>query len=87
MDELPFSLCESFNFEEYIQLALQPAYKRTSSRTFRRVAMTNYLTMKDVLIDSLTSINTRVSLTSDIWTIFVGSMSFIAITTHYIDND
>ena len=49
--------------------------------------MTNYLAMKDLLIDSLTNINTRVSLTSDIWTAFVDSMSFIAITAHYIDND
>ena len=87
MDELSFSLCELFNFEEYVQLALQPAYKRTSRRTFRRVAMTNYLAMKDLLIDSLTNINSRVSLTSDTWTASVGSMCFIAVTAHYIDND
>ena len=49
--------------------------------------MTNYLAMKDLLIDSLTNINTRVSLTSDIWTTSVGSMSFIVVTAHYIDND
>ena len=87
MDELSFSLCELFNFEEYVQLALQPAYKRTSRRTFRRVAMINYLAMKDLLIDSLTNINSRVSLTSDTWTASVGSMCFIAVTAHYIDND
>ena len=49
--------------------------------------MTNYLAMKDLLIDSLTNLNTRVSLTSDIQTASVGSMSFIAVTAHYIDND
>ena len=49
--------------------------------------MTNYLAMKDLLIDSLTNINSRVSLTSDIWTAYVGSMCFIAVTAHYIDND
>ena len=49
--------------------------------------MTNYLAMKDLLIDSLTNLNTRVSLISDIWTASVGSMSFIAVTAHYIDND
>ena len=29
-DEIPFNLCESFNFKEYVQLALQPAYKKSS---------------------------------------------------------
>ena len=45
-DELPFSLYKSFNFEKYIQLTLQPAYKKTSSRTFRRVAMIIFLIIK-----------------------------------------
>ena len=43
--------------------------------------------MKDLLIDSLTNINSRVSLTSDIWTASVGSICFIAVTAYYIDND
>ena len=86
-DELPFSLCESFNFEEYVQLNLQPAYKRTSRRTFRRVAMTNFLAMKQNLIETLSTLNVKISLTSDIWSASVGSNCFIAITAHYIDND
>ena len=45
-DELLFSLCESFNFEEYVQLALQLTYKRTNRWIFRRVVMINFLAMK-----------------------------------------
>jgi len=86
-DELSFSLCKSFNFKEYFQLALQPAYMRTSRRTFRRVAMTNYLSMKNNLIGTLSTLNIKILLISDIWTALVGSLSFISVTTHYIDND
>ena len=86
-DELPFSLCESFNFEEYVQLTLQPAYKRTSRRTFRRVAMTNFLAMKEALVGTLSALNSKISLTSDIWSASVGSNCFIAITAHYINDD
>ena len=46
MDELSFSLYKFFNFEEYVQLALQPAYKRISMYKFRKVVMTNFLAMK-----------------------------------------
>ena len=49
--------------------------------------MTNYLAMKQELVDSLTSLNAKIALTSDIWTASVGSLSFIAITAHYIDNE
>ena len=83
-NELLFSLCESFNFEEYVQLTLQPTYRRTSRYTFRRLAMTNFLVMKQNLIQSLSVLNSKVSLTSDIWTVFVGSYYFITITDHYI---
>ena len=65
-DKLSFSLCDSFNFEEYVQLTLQSAYRRTSRRTFRKVAMTNFLIMKQSLIGTLSSLNLKVSLTSDI---------------------
>ena len=85
-NELPFSLCEFLNFEEYVQLALQPAYRRISRRTFRKAAMTNYLTMKDNLIGTLSAFNAKISLTSDIWTAPVDSISFISIIAHYIDN-
>ena len=86
-DELPFSLSESYNFEHYVQFGLQPAYRRTSRRTITRVAMTNFLAMKQSLIKMLSNLNARVSLTSDIWSASVCSNYFIAVTAHFIDND
>ena len=49
--------------------------------------MTNFLAMKQNLIQSLSAINSKVSLTSDIWIASIGSYCFIAVTAHYIDND
>ena len=49
--------------------------------------MINYLVIKHDLIDTLSALNAKVSLTSDIWTASVGSMYFISITTHYIVDD
>ena len=45
-DELSFSLCKSFNFEEYVQLVLQSTYKKTNRCIFKKVTMTNFLAMK-----------------------------------------
>ena len=86
-DELPFSLYESFNFEEYVQLTVQYAYRRISRYTFRKVAITNFLVMKQSLIGTLSVLNLKVSLTFDIWITSIDSYCFIAVIAHYIDND
>ena len=66
MDELSFSLCEYFNIEEYVQLVLQPAYRRTSKCTFRKITISNYLSMKDNLMETLSVLNIKILLISNI---------------------
>ena len=49
--------------------------------------MINFLAMKQNLIETLSVLNSKISLTSDIWLASVSSNYFISITAHYIDND
>ena len=46
-----------------------------------------FLAMKQYLIETLSVLNSKVSLTSDIWSASIGSNYFISITAYYINNN
>ncbi|PKA67277.1 Putative AC transposase [Apostasia shenzhenica] len=66
--EQPFTICEEEGFLEYIVQYLQPQYTRISRHTLKKDCMSMYDEYKKSLIEHLSNISYRVSLTSDIWT-------------------
>ena len=84
-DELPFVIVERDDFREFVY-ALQPRFKFVSRFTIVRDCMKMYVSEKASLQECLRSINTRIALTTDIWT-SVQTLSYLCLTAHFIDND
>ncbi|PKA48469.1 Putative AC transposase [Apostasia shenzhenica] len=66
--EQPFTISEKEGFLEYIVQYLQPQYIRISRHTLKKDCMSMYDENRKSLIEHLSNISCRVSLTSDIWT-------------------
>ena len=49
--------------------------------------MINFLAMKKTLVGTLSALNSKFFLTSDIWSASVGSNYFITIIAHYNNDD
>lgn len=80
----PLALDEDEDFEEFIQLYLQPAYKKVSRNTSRTDILKKFDGRKNLLIAEFASHATGISFTSDMWTGCNGS-PYICVTSHYID--
>ena len=84
-DELPFVIVERNGFKEFVH-TLQSRFKFVSRFTIARDCMKLYVSKKTSLRECLKSINTRIALTTDIWT-SVQTLSYLCLTAHFIDND
>ncbi|PKA56751.1 Putative AC9 transposase [Apostasia shenzhenica] len=71
--EQPFTICEKEGFLEYIVQYLQPQYTSISRHTLKKDCMSMYDEYIKSLIEHLSNISYRVSLTSDIWTSISGA--------------
>ena len=84
--EQPFSFAENRALERYIQSFLQPQYVRVSRNTITSDALSEFLRAKQIMIRTLSNLNCKISLTSDVWQSAYG-MYFICITAHWIDDN
>ncbi|KAH9801310.1 BED-type domain-containing protein [Citrus sinensis] len=85
MGELPLSFVDNKGFRHFYSVPI-PQFVMPSRRTIGRDVMDLFLEKKTML-KSLICINKqRVSLTTDLWT-SVQNMSYMVITTHFIDSD
>ena len=78
--ELPFAFAKNGFFEEYIQNALNPQFKRIS----RNDAIRLWQREKENITNYLTNSPARIAITTDLWKAR-GDDSFLCITAHNID--
>jgi hypothetical protein len=81
---LSFGSNESWN--EYITSTYYPQYKSVSRNTQRKDVIKVFNKLRVELIEVLSSINTSIACTSDIWEGRI-KIGYIAITAHYIDKN
>ena len=79
--EPPFLFSENDPFNNYINKALQPQHKKISRKTVKAAAMKTYLQYKLRLVEELTNLNCRVSITSDAWDSGYG-LHYLCVTYH-----
>ncbi|BAS84941.1 Os03g0563400 [Oryza sativa Japonica Group] len=82
-DEIPFRKIEDPYFAEWME-SMQPTFKVVGRQTIRDKIYTCYIRMKQELHDELQNIDSRVCLTSDMWT-SNQNLRYMVVTAHYID--
>ncbi|KAH9743717.1 BED-type domain-containing protein [Citrus sinensis] len=85
MGELPLSFVDNKGFRHFCSVAILQ-FVMPSRRTISRDVMDLFLKEKTMLKSLICNNKQRVSLTTDLWT-FVQNMSYMVITTHFIDSD
>ncbi|XP_019190332.1 PREDICTED: zinc finger BED domain-containing protein RICESLEEPER 2-like [Ipomoea nil] len=82
LDELPFCFVDGDGFKQFCSVAC-PRFIIPSRRTITRDVVELFMKEK-ALLKSMIS-QSRVSLTTDIWTASTTTVSYMVITAHYID--
>ncbi|KAH9679903.1 BED-type domain-containing protein [Citrus sinensis] len=85
MGELPLSFVDNKGFRHFYSVAI-PQFVMPSRRTIGRDVMELFLEEKAMLKSLICNNKQRVSLTTNLWT-SVQNMSYMVITTHFIDSD
>ena len=83
LHELPFRIVEYVGFRQFVT-SLNPTFELVSRATIREDCVDLYKEIKMKLKESLADLNSRVSLTSDLWT-SSQVVSYMCITCHYLD--
>jgi hypothetical protein len=81
--EIPFRKFKDTYFEEWME-SIQPTFKFVGHHTIHNDCVNKYEQMKDQLRAKLQSRDSRVCLTSDMWT-SVQELGYMCFTAHYID--
>jgi hypothetical protein len=83
--EIPFNKFEDPYFEPWVQ-TMQPTLICVGWQTIRNDCLKKYQRMKQDLQNELQNLNSRVCLTSDMWT-SIQNLGYMFITAHYITPD
>ncbi|GKC69475.1 hypothetical protein Tco_1115358 [Tanacetum coccineum] len=85
---LPFNHFDHEQTTRVFQNNMQPRYIHVSRYTLKRDAMKLWLAAKQEIIDSFGNINSRVNLTTDVWSAPHGVLGFyMCVTSHWIEHD
>lgn len=82
----PFNMAEH-EFFEYFCNGLQPDFKLPSRNTVRSDVVKLHEEMKGKVYEILDALDSRVTLTTDIWTSDSQNFAYAALTVHYISSD
>ncbi|KAL6845038.1 hypothetical protein ACP4OV_025211 [Aristida adscensionis] len=83
--EIPFLKFEDPYLQPWID-SLQPVFKVPKRQTLRKKCFNKYEDMKKDLRNELQNLDSRVCLTSDMWT-STQNLGYMAITAHFINSD
>ncbi|RVW73150.1 putative AC transposase [Vitis vinifera] len=83
LHEYPLSIVDHVGFRDFAT-SLQPLFKMVSCNTIKGDIMKIYEVEKDKMISYLEKLQSRVAITTDIWT-SNQKKGYMAITIHYID--
>ncbi|KAI5353105.1 hypothetical protein L3X38_005997 [Prunus dulcis] len=84
--ELPFRFAENRCFKRFVQVALQPEFKKVSRNTNRSDVVKLYDEEKKKLINVFSNLKGSIAVTSDMWD-GGNNLPFICVTAHYIDEN
>ena len=82
--QLPLSIGDSHTFEEYIQNAYNPQFKRVYRNTARADCIKGFNEMRVKLINEFNTCTATVACTSDIWSSRTKS-GYLCVTARYVD--
>ncbi|KAA8526021.1 hypothetical protein F0562_007879 [Nyssa sinensis] len=85
LHEYPLSIVDHFGFRRYSN-SLQPMFKMISMNTLKSDILKIYECEKSKTIKLLENVESRIALTSDMWTSNQTKKGFMAVTTHFIDD-
>ena len=83
--EVPFNKFDDESFEPWME-SMQPTFSSIGRQTIRNDCVSMFERMKRALRRELQTINSRICITSDLWT-SNQKLGYICVTTHYIDPD
>ncbi|KAF7832271.1 zinc finger BED domain-containing protein RICESLEEPER 2-like [Senna tora] len=83
--EYPLSIVDHFWFRSYSE-SVQPLFKVPTRNTTKKDILKLYEGYKTMSMKMVDKMESRVALTTDLWTASNQKKGFMAITTHYIDD-
>ena len=86
LHDYPLSIAEHYGFRRYSG-TLQPLFKVPCRPTIKSTIMNIYEKKKSHTVKSFEDIDSRIALTSDMWTASNQKKGYMAITAHYIDGN
>ncbi|CAL9012312.1 unnamed protein product [Prunus brigantina] len=84
--KLPFRFAENRCFERFVQVALQPEFKKVSRNTNRSDVVKLYDKEKKKLMNVFSTLKGFIAVTSNMWD-GGNNLPFICVTAHYIDEN
>ncbi|XP_022685253.1 zinc finger BED domain-containing protein RICESLEEPER 2-like [Setaria italica] len=84
LHEYPLSMVDHAGFRRFAS-ALQPLFKMGTRNTIRKIIVMQYEMERKKAIEYMASIDSRVAITSDLWTSDNQKMGYMAVTAHFID--
>nr|XP_034570845.1 zinc finger BED domain-containing protein RICESLEEPER 2-like [Setaria viridis] len=84
LHEYPLSMVDHAGFRRFAS-ALQPLFKMGTRNTIRKDIVMQYEMERKKAIEYMASIDSRVAITSDLWTSDNQKRGYMAVTAHFID--
>lgn len=85
LHEYPLSIVDHAGFRRFVH-ALQPLFKLHTRNTIRNDIVENFDKEKKKAIDYMTMHQSRVAITTDMWTADIQKKGYMAVTAHFIDD-
>lgn len=86
MHEYPLSMVDHIGFRRYSQ-SLNPDFKVISRNTIKSDILKDFKEEKSHLMKLLAACSSKVAITTDMWTSDNQRKGYMAVTTHFIDDD
>ena len=85
LHEYPMSMVDHIGFKEFCDV-IQPLFKVISRNTLKKDIMKDYNAEKEKMKLMLSRIQSRVAITTNMWTATNQNKGYMIITTHFIDD-
>ncbi len=82
----PFTIVENSEFKLLVN-KLNSYYILSCRQTLKEKFIENYDVRRNGLINEISQINSKISLTTDIWTSEISKDCYLEVTMHYINNN
>ena len=84
LHDYPLSMVSHYGFHKFSS-GIRPLFKMPCRATTKSDIMKIYETKRGVVLGSMEKNDSRIAVTSDLWTASKQNRGYMAVTTHYID--